>query len=283
MWHYDGDNFVLRAREKVEAGAEITVSYLSEEALLESTVSRRAHLEATKHFTCCCERCSLSLDGVRGFTCPSCHNGQVFLDISEDMEPAPASQGACEKCGFFPMISQVQEMVAQERKLEQMVQDWDRKAGQVRPDVYLSDTAALRLESNIAGLLSSRHWLRDRVNHHLISYYEATGRADLALPLARQCVEYIVNSYPGSSALHAWALETVADLMLKLEGFRLTGPAAVEAPQAAPNVQLKRVWSDVGPIYSEAAQILGALFGQEHDFHITMRAKRESLQRATRN
>ncbi|CAE7939431.1 unnamed protein product, partial [Symbiodinium necroappetens] len=30
LWHYDGDDFILRARERIQAGDEITVSYLSE-------------------------------------------------------------------------------------------------------------------------------------------------------------------------------------------------------------------------------------------------------------
>lgn len=281
MWHYEGDSFVLRARESIAAGDEVTVSYLSEEALLESTASRRKQLEVTTHFTCECDRCTAPVDRVRGFSCPSCKVGECFLNFGSSVAIA-SIQGACQQCGFLPNSSQVAEMCSQEMRVEDYIQEWDRKALNVAPDTYLTDAVALKLEANLAGLLSEHHWLRDRAGRHLIAYYEATGRADLALPLAKLSVRFATDTYPGCSALHAWALETQGDLRLRLDGFKLQGPSAVEAPVGLTPEMQQKAWQDVGPIYAEALQILGTLFGREHDFYTTMQDKYNSLSVATR-
>jgi len=281
MWHYNGDDFVLRAREDIAAKDEVTVSYLSEEALLSSTASRRRQLEVTKHFVCYCERCTMALDQVRGFACPSCKGGELFLDVSRSL-PKASPDGACNVCGFVANAAQVSQLCAQEARVEDLMQEWDRRAVNASPDLYLTDAAALRLEMNLEGLFSVHHWLRDRAGRHLVAYYEATGRADLALPLAKRCVEFTMETYPGFSALHAWALETQGDLLLRLEGFLLAGPTQVEAPIGVSSDVLARAWRAVGPIYAEAVKTLCTLFGEEHDFHTTMREKYESLARSTK-
>lgn len=281
MWHYNGDDFVLRAREDIAANEEVTVSYLSEEALLSSTASRRRQLEVTKHFVCYCERCTMPLDQVRGFTCPSCKAGEIFLDVSGPA-PAPSSDGACNQCGFLANSAQVAQLCAQEAKVEELMQDWDRRAVNATPDMYLTDASALRLEMNFEALFSPHHWLRDRAGRHLVAYYEATDRNDLALPLAKRCVEFTMETFPGYSALHAWALETQGDLLLRLEGFLVAGPT-MEAPIGAPPEVLGRAWRAVGPIYAEATTTLSTLFGEDHDFHVTMKDKYETLAQATKS
>jgi hypothetical protein len=283
MWHYNGDDFVLRAREDIEARDEVTVSYLSEEALLGSTASRRRQLQITKHFLCNCERCSVSLDPVRGLACPGCRGGEVLLDFSNTMPTVAKAdpEGYCKSCGFSPNLAQASEMCKQELKVEELIQDWDQKAMRACPDTYLTDVIASRLQTNLQGLLSARHWLQDRANRHLIAYYESTGRADLALPLAKHSVRFTVETYPGYSALHAWALETQGDLMLRLEGFILPGPTAVEPPPGTPVEVLRKALREVAPLYTEATQILSTLFGRDHDFNVSMRDKRDALMRAT--
>merc|ERR1712061_973757 len=81
VWYYEGDDFVLRARTDIEAGDEITLSYLSEDALLESVAARRKHLKESKHFHCECPRCAAPVDKARGFRCPQCR-GTVFPNPS---------------------------------------------------------------------------------------------------------------------------------------------------------------------------------------------------------
>lgn len=282
MWHYSGNSFVLRARGDIEARDEVTVSYLSEEALLGSTATRRRQLEITKHFVCNCERCGVPLDRARGFACPGCKGGEILFDVS-GAAPMACTEGCCKSCGFLPNSTQVNEMCVQESKVEEMLQQWDQKSSRASPDTYLTDALAIRLETNLKSIFSDHHWLRDRVARHLVAYYESTGRADLALPLAHRCVEFTVETYPGRSALHAWALEAEGDLLLRLQGFTLPGPSTVEPPLGATSMVLETAVREAGPLYTEATQILSTLFGQDHDFHITMRDKRNALMRATRS
>lgn len=283
MWHYEHDDFVLRAREDIAAGDEITVSYLAEESLLESTEGRRAQLEATKHFTCHCQTCEAPLDASRGFRCLRCKDGEIFLCTDDD----PATGGGlacsmCQQCGFRANAKQAANIRDQESQVEELVQEWDRKSACAGPDVYLTDSVALRIETNLASFFSLHHWLRDRASRHLITYYEAIGRADLALPLAAQCAEFTIETYPGCSALHAWALETQGDLRLRLEGFKISDPSGVEAPPGLAAERLAQVWREVGPVYMQATEVLATLFGGEHTFHTAMRDKYDALGRATR-
>jgi hypothetical protein len=173
-------------------------------------------------------------------------------------------------------------MCAQETKVEEFVQEWDHKAVRARPDMYLSDAVALRLETNLQGIFSARHWLRDRVARHLIAYYEATNRPDSALPLAKKSAQFTAETYPGRSALYAWALEAQGDLMLRLQGFTVEGPSNVEAPLNPSADVLRRAMREVLPLYTEATQILSTLFGQDHDFHCTMVDKRDALMHVAR-
>ncbi|CAE7864891.1 SMYD1, partial [Symbiodinium microadriaticum] len=282
MWHYEGDSFVMRARRDIPQGEEITVSYLAEESLLESTASRRAQLEATKHFLCNCATCSQALDPVRGFRCPGCGKGDIFLEmVMGSLQPSP--RGACGVCGFLPTEAQAKEMIDQEARVEECVQEWDRKVNNAA--TYLPQDTALRLEKNMAGLFADGHWLRDRVARHLVSFYEALGAAEEALTFARRCVDFAAKVscpsqpreqarqvYPGFSALHAWSLETQGDLILRVAGFGV-GPDHVEAPGSVD----ASVCREVTGVYSEAAEALWALFGADHEFYVAIRDKRDAL------
>eukprot|EP00931_Biecheleriopsis_adriatica_P050493 TRINITY_DN29239_c0_g1_i2.p1 TRINITY_DN29239_c0_g1~~TRINITY_DN29239_c0_g1_i2.p1 ORF type:complete len:282 (-),score=60.66 TRINITY_DN29239_c0_g1_i2:489-1289(-) len=68
-WTEGDDAFVLRARQRIEAGEEICISYLSDEELFESTVERRRRLELSKSFVCKCARCEAPWDTCRGVRC----------------------------------------------------------------------------------------------------------------------------------------------------------------------------------------------------------------------
>ncbi|KAH0472731.1 MAG: uncharacterized protein KVP18_000129 [Porospora cf. gigantea A] len=56
-WHYGPeDSFVLRARQHMRPGDEITITYIGDEDLLKSTPIRREKTEGWL-FTCQCKRC----------------------------------------------------------------------------------------------------------------------------------------------------------------------------------------------------------------------------------
>jgi len=280
MWHYLGDHFVLRARQDIAVGDEITVSYLCEETLLESTKSRRSQLEASKHFLCCCELCETPLDRATAFSCPSCKSGEILLDTTRG-DAAPCAAGKCAQCGFIPTPAQVDDLCRQEAIVEERVRDWERRGAKVAPDAYMTVEVALRLEENLTGLFSSHHWVRDRAERQLLAFYESAGRAELALALAQRSVKFIVDSFPGYSAVHAWALETEADLKLRVAQFAEVQVSTVgKLPISITVRELAKLQDEVGPLYAQAATILNVLFGSDHEFHQQLRNKCDSLERA---
>lgn len=100
VWHYEeqDDDFVLRARSDIGVDDEITVSYLSEDQLLEAVHARRKHLQASKSFLCECTRCTVSLDLSRGFwdasgeksifAAPASPAGELSFSTGTDFTPA---------------------------------------------------------------------------------------------------------------------------------------------------------------------------------------------------
>lgn len=249
MWHYEGDSFILRARRDISVGEEITVSYLAEESLLESITSRRSQLEATKHFICNCSSCSSSLDPVRGFKCLGCQEGEIFFEFDDRIRPS--TEGACRQCGFLATSSQAEELVAQEAKVEEYIQQWDRKEGSAA--AYLTEDIAERLEENMAQLFSEKHWLRDRVARHLVAFYEAAGDAASALSFAKRCANFTAEVYPGFSALQAWSLETQGDLELRLAGFAV-GPDSVSFDRGAAKDTALDTASQICSVYEASTE-----------------------------
>lgn len=80
-WHYsETQDFVLKARRDIKRGEELSITYLSEDAALQPAFCRRHTLQTTKSFWCECERCSAPLDLSRGFRCPSCLQGTIYVD-----------------------------------------------------------------------------------------------------------------------------------------------------------------------------------------------------------
>ncbi|EZG66172.1 SET domain protein [Gregarina niphandrodes] len=87
-WHYaDEDAFVLRARRHLAPGDEITISYINDDDLYKPVHIRRVKLSSWQ-FTCQCRRCTHSTDTCRGFLCPDCAAGTIFLktDVSGEDE-----------------------------------------------------------------------------------------------------------------------------------------------------------------------------------------------------
>ena len=56
------EGFVVRARRSIQAGDEITISYIPENHLCRDSSERRKFLESTKNFKCECERCTEGYD-----------------------------------------------------------------------------------------------------------------------------------------------------------------------------------------------------------------------------
>mmetsp|Transcript_52811 Transcript_52811/g.153639 ORF Transcript_52811/g.153639 Transcript_52811/m.153639 type:complete len:500 (+) Transcript_52811:80-1579(+) len=88
------DRLRIIAVRQVLAGEEVTVSYLSEDSLLQPTAERRRRLEAWG-FHCGCERCA-SADDTRSLGCPTCAAGGSQGQVSPG---DGGSWGPCRACG----------------------------------------------------------------------------------------------------------------------------------------------------------------------------------------
>lgn len=82
-WVADDAGLTLRARHFIPAGQEVTISYLSDEELFESTSQRRMRLKISKDFHCCCQRCAELWDRSRGVRCQC--GSLRFLDVEGSM------------------------------------------------------------------------------------------------------------------------------------------------------------------------------------------------------
>eukprot|EP00913_Durusdinium_trenchii_P008697 g8170.t1 len=205
-----------------------------------------------------------------------CQEGEIFFEFDDRIRPS--TEGACRQCGFLATSSQAEELVAQEAKVEEYIQQWDRKEGSAA--AYLTEDIAERLEENMAQLFSEKHWLRDRVARHLVAFYEAAGDAASALSFAKRCANFTAEVYPGFSALQAWSLETQGDLELRLAGFAV-GPDSVSFDRgagAAKDTALDTA-SQVCSVYEASTEALEALFGLDHEFVVAIREKRDALRR----
>ncbi|CDJ67477.1 hypothetical protein, conserved [Eimeria necatrix] len=84
LWCTDNDsNFRFFPRAEIRAGDEVTLTYLSEDDMLRNTSYRRQLLEGAKDFKCMCERCVAPVDFSRGFRCPSCLVGVIYVHADE--------------------------------------------------------------------------------------------------------------------------------------------------------------------------------------------------------
>jgi hypothetical protein len=93
----------LRALRQLNAGEELTISYLSPQLLCQSTQQRQRQLRQHWKFTCLCDRCE-AMDTARVLKCPSCPNGNVlFQPITSSVSSLNAADDESEPA--FTLLS----------------------------------------------------------------------------------------------------------------------------------------------------------------------------------
>ncbi|CAE8609182.1 unnamed protein product [Polarella glacialis] len=221
-----GDSFVLRARQKLSAGDEITISYLSEVDLLEDATFRRQHLSASKKFVCSCARCVPGTpDLSRGFHCPiqQC-GGKVFARVgkyrakkrkrkTEELSVLAAELvgTACQSC--LRSLSQIEALalIQEECWLRSLVASWEAQS----PRGSFSPDDAKQLEERI-GRSFSQHSLANNALGHLgaMQFFRKNWAAASRIAGLRR--DFASAAYPGpSSGAHAWATEAYAEQLLQ--------------------------------------------------------------------
>ncbi|CAE7724010.1 SmydA-8, partial [Symbiodinium sp. CCMP2456] len=220
LWHYDGDDFILRARERIQAGDEITVSYLSEDVLLDATVARRKHLKDSKHFICRCPRCSDPCDPCRGFRCPSCSSISLKFGApqgDEDYVGATAMFGRrCEHCFHVLDFGQAALLQAEESLLEHRIEETEKclqEKGFDAPDKELHkrlERLVQRVEKSLA-----QHYMLDKAYQLLSDLASRLQWEEDAERMMRKRMEYQAQSYAGLSGSAAWTWEAYGDMLLR--------------------------------------------------------------------
>lgn len=267
VWHYDGDDFILRARGAIDAGDEISVSYLSEDVLLESVPRRRKQLKDSKHFVCTCIRCTAELDLSRGFVLARASGGVCFAAAAASGRELVG--GSCslssEETGLF-----LQEEQWFERKLDGFERRVDRSPGKHSNVVGLIEESVARAEKTLA-----QHFLMDKAWHMLGGLYERNGCQAEAEALLERRVAFQARAYPGLSGTRAWTLEALADMMLHHAGAFAQQRVVVPSSAVAQELAAKRVPG----VYSECLDTLRLMFGAEHEHYTAVSRKATELQR----
>eukprot|EP00929_Paragymnodinium_shiwhaense_P063025 TRINITY_DN31518_c0_g1_i3.p1 TRINITY_DN31518_c0_g1~~TRINITY_DN31518_c0_g1_i3.p1 ORF type:complete len:486 (+),score=61.80 TRINITY_DN31518_c0_g1_i3:63-1520(+) len=258
VWYNEGDDYVLRARRDICEKDEITVSYISEDYLLHSVQDRRKHLRESKQFRCECERCQVHADRSRGCICPRC---------SALLLPDPQHEGLClPDCPRCKHSVTPSEVAAFEEAEQELFDLWSN-LGQSTPLSVLL-TAVENAEKRIA-----RHFVLDKFHAKLSKAYERDGYFNLAEATIRKRLDFQKHAYPGLSITHAWTLESLGDALWRDHKRRKdAGTTTVAA-------MVERLNSNLLPLYGEALEILGSLFGDRHEYCMCITRKLENVRR----
>lgn len=265
-WHYDGGNFVLRARAAVAPDDEIVVSYLAEDELLESTPARQRHLEA-KDFLCNCERCGGSQDLSRVFRCKQCTEGAVFL-AAQGPECDQKVGGACSGCSHELCSAEVSALLMEEQEVERLLASHQEKMGTMGHGRHRAMLGSLEEVARRAEATMVQHWLLDRAWLQLSQAYGHHGRLEESEALLQRRLVFQRATYPGISGTRAWTLEAYGDLLLQHRG------CAVDPEVKVPGEQEARAVAPLAPqVYREALEVLRAMFGEKHEYAVAVHRK----------
>lgn len=267
VWHYEGDDFVLRARCAIADGDEISVSYLSEDSLLESVPSRRKHLNDSKHFVCSCDRCMGEKDLSRGFRCPRCEWTIFISPKLEARDGCKIPYRACERCGHLLTEAEVSTFLKEEKWLETELASSEQleRLGSGRQAAFLKglEDVAKRAEVTL-----SQHWLADKTWQMLADVCARNERAEDAEDLMRKRITFQEHAFPGLSGTHAWTLEAYVDMLMRHRGVSIDPMVEVPSEQTA-----RALLSLALQASAESVRILRLMFGEHHDYFTSVNRK----------
>jgi len=283
VWRYSGADHVLRARRKIKAGDEVTISYLPEHGLLQTTPARRAELHDTKRFWCACERCTAPQDLSRGFVCPKCGNGKVFARTPE-LGPAKddtllATQlwaVVCNDCGAPTDQHDAARLTKEEAALKRQVEDISERArGTLAPSLMELQAAEAQADAVFA-----QHASMDLLWEQLSDCYGRRGSVADQRRLLRSRCEFHNKAYEGLNGAHAWAVEALADAMLQSGTQSGTSGKTVSKQGRQQRQQQQQLDDQPDPnealrLYDEAFRLLKLMFGSDHEYVTQVERKRQ--------
>lgn len=311
VWMLDGEGrYVLRARCDLSAGDEVTISYLSEDMLLETATQRQSFLLSSKGFWCSCERCyPETIDKSRGFCCPvrSCA-GIVFGLVAPKAQSDPAGKrrrksrksrpgtelpqgralassafAPCSSCGRTLSDDDVANFVRDEIWLRKQVQGWEDESPRGRLTHLEVENLFARISDRFA-----QHSDACQAYGHLVATCLGLGSRDLAEQLALKRLTFQGAVFDGLSCARTWTLEVLAGIRLTTVGCDIDGllrkPQRHQSLMPLLNGTLsKRVEEHVLPLYREALAVHVVMFGAEHEYSTVISDKLVAVETALRS
>ena len=255
MWHFQDNNFILRARRDMVAGDEVCITYLSEDDLMQSVMVRRDSLESTKHFLCMCPRCDVVSDNTRGMRCPSCEKGIVFMPANpqekgqSDSDWVACASSTC-KCKLAH--SDITHLWRKESDVQNRINKIEARLEREQ----FSKIATENFEAWTKNIFKTMeyHWLSDKLANILAAQVSAQKKYPEAIDLLQHRIKYLKHAYESLNGALAWCTEELADLYIHTD------------------TQLARKH------YESALSTLKLLFGDSHEYYTEPKIKYESLQ-----
>ncbi|PHJ22318.1 apical complex lysine methyltransferase [Cystoisospora suis] len=247
-WHYgEADAFILRARVKLQAGDELTISYIGDDDLFKSTNVRREKVHGWL-FTCQCIRCAAPVDSARGFRCPLCGTGAMFFKTDDGV----TTSSACTICQAFPSDETIQEYLDFEQAYVDRLSETDK-----------SDMQDAELVYNQATRVFSQHWVLYQLNTILFEGYRDAGNYEAAAIHQTERIKYVSQVMPLASYTLAWLYEEMGDVMTN------------QADEAGTQVSNHRL-NIISRHFEDAYNLLYILCGEEHDYTVAALTKKTS-------
>eukprot|EP01053_Blabericola_migrator_P013239 Blabericola_migrator_1__13238@NODE_91_length_14555_cov_140_209277_g81_i0_p2_GENE_NODE_91_length_14555_cov_140_209277_g81_i0NODE_91_length_14555_cov_140_209277_g81_i0_p2_ORF_typecomplete_len479_score73_37SET/PF00856_28/2_4e10SET/PF00856_28/3_7e03NOB1_Zn_bind/PF08772_11/1_4_NODE_91_length_14555_cov_140_209277_g81_i040445480 len=256
-WHYgSNDAFVLRARQHLAPGDEITISYIGDEDLLKPTHTRRERLSSWQ-FTCRCDRCSDPVDLCRGFRCPDCGTGTIYMktDVvtnADGDEDYVTSAQPCTVCLLSFTTDQIQQYEQFEEAYIGRLEETSKE--------YLSD---LELVYQEAGRVFTQHHVMYELDTMLLEAYKEASRWWDAVYHQEKRIQYAAAVCPKATFTLSGMHEDLGDLLTSAAGdiMNLSGFSKNAIARA----------------YETAFNGLIILCGADHDYTLAAHAKFEQI------
>lgn len=277
----EGENgaHILRARQDIAVGDEVTISYLEEHVLLHSAEKRKKILQETKLFECSCERCApprsapstvLGRDTCRGFYCKKCKECGIFHRLDHCKKFDGLRGVACTVCGNLVDQKEGKRLLQAEANLEAKLKKLDEQCEEVTiSDVMDEDRAQSLLKlvaQGASGPVGPQHWLCDRLWGHLEDWYKARNQRVEQRRMLELRVRYQRVAYSGLSAALAWTLERQGDMLLRHLGF-----GAKKLASDAPHEEA--IAAQILPIFEDSGRILRLMFGTDQEHYMSVAKK----------
>lgn len=236
VWHFGSeDAFCLRARVSLQPGDEITISYLGDEDLLRSIPERRKRTQGWL-FSCRCYRCLSPIDYSRGFRCPTCFIGAIY------MHPKNVPVGPCACCNTVIPTDTLSRYLDLETSYITRLQQTDQ--------TDLEDITSVL--SDAQNLFHENHWIIYSLETWICECLKKSKTSDTSkrILLLTNRLHFLMQTFPVANYTTAWILEELGDCYADL-----------------------RLYFEAAQKYSASYWYMQILCGSQHPFSESISAK----------